>query len=235
MFVSGKPPAEPPILELMSPGGFEDQTIPFYVLAKLVDGTIPPNLFITVDGFPRQTSFSRGDFADSRLTVQSKDFGHINATFPRDFAGNVTLSVRAVHVTGNTTLSRTGDFKIIITPVIDWFDLTANASCYDMSVNPGLIDLKVTATLGDKDNSEDVSFTVEVPQIYSLGQGRLVTEGKYILNQTDIASPLTIAVLSNNSFVPFNVSITAEVTDIARPDISLVRSVGTMANVCKGM
>lgn len=235
LFILGTPPAEPPILELMSPGGFEDETIQFYVFAKLVDGTTPPGLFVTVDGFPSQTIFSRGDFENSRLAVQSKHFGHINATFPEDFAGNISLSARAEHTAGNTTVFRTGDFKIIIMPVFDWFDLTANAGCYDESVKSGLINLEVTAKLGDKDNSEVVSLTVEIPPIYSLRKGRMVSEGIYELNLTDISAPLTITLTSDNSFVPFNVKVSAMVTDTARPDISLMRSVETMASLCKGL
>ena len=217
----------------MSSGGLEDEPVPFYVLAKLVDGSTPESLTVTLDGFPSGTTFSHGEFANSQLTIQSTDFGFINASFPEDFAGNVGISARAVHVTGSTDVSRTGDFKIEIIPVFDWFQLTAIAGCYDQNASD-ILELDIKVELGDIDNSETFTVSIKISSSYSLSRGQPITDGLYVLNQTDIDTTLTIILPDNSTFVPFTAAVTVTVTDIAKPGISITRSVETVVELCQG-
>ena len=137
-------------------------------------------------------------------------------------------------MTGSTTVSRTGDFKIVIIPVFDWFELTASAGCYDENTNSDLIELDIGVTLGDKDNSETFSVTVKVPSLYNLSQGRSISDGLFLLNEIDISTTLTIILPDNNTFAPFTVQVTAEVTDVVKPGISLAQSVDTSVELCRG-
>ena len=218
----------------MSPGGVEDEPVPFYVLAKLVDGSSPASLSVTLGGFPSGTTFSRGQFANSQLTVQSTDFGNINASFPEDFAGEVAISARAVHMAGNADVYRTGDFKIVIVPVFDWFHFTASTGCFDKNATSDTIELDIKVELGDKDNSETFTVSIKLPSSYSLSRGQAISDGLYVLNQTDIDTRLAIMLPNNDTFVPFTVEVTVAVTDIAKPDISLTKSKNTIIDFCQG-
>ena len=236
-YISDTPPVEPPILELMSPGGYEDEVIQLYALAKLFDGTSPENLFIELEGFPTGTTFSKGHLEDSILTVQSRDFGNIDTTFPDDFAANVSLSARAIYMGGNINVSRSGNIKIVVTPIFDHFSLSAIAGCYDDASYFGGIPINVTAAVGDKDQSETMTITVELPRSYTLGQGQRVSDGIYMysFNQTEIQSSMTVMMPSNHTFVPFNIKIMATVTEKLQPGLSVTKAVETMVKHCSGL
>ena len=218
----------------MSPGGFEDEDIQLYVLAKLVDGTTPDSLSVTMDGFPNGTTFNKGSLENSQLTVQSSDFGNINASFPRDVAENVSLSARALYSGENIQVSRSGSIKIVIIPVTDNFSLSVTADCYDDRSNFYELKFRVLVTTSDKDLSETVSITVELPRTYKLGQGQFLSNGKYILTQTEVLSTLTIIFPSNHTFIPFDIKVTAAVSDIAQPDVFMRTSMDTTVKLCQG-
>lgn len=229
MLVSDIQPVEPPILEMTSAGGYANE-VQFHVSANLAHGNSTDNLIVEVEGFPNKTTFDKGEFDNSILVVQPKDFGSINVTFPQDFTKNVRLRARAIYTRGNNTYIRTGTLRMAISS----FSLSVSVDCLDRTMESRKINMNITIKLGATVKTDVIYLTIKIPNGYSLNEGQRVSDGNFILNQTEETASLMIIVPSSQTLTPFNVSVKAEVNKNHLPGAFTTKYVDIRVLLCKG-
>lgn len=231
MLVLDIQPIEPPILEMTSVGGYANEGVQLHVTAKLAHGNSTDNLIVEVKGFPNETTFNKGEFDNSVLLVQPKDFGSINVTFPRDFTENVRLTARAIYTRGNNTYIRTGALRMAISP----FDLSVSVDCLDRAMKSREIDMNITTKLGATVKTDVIYLTIIIPSGYSLNEGQKVSDGNFIFNQTEETASLKIIIPRSQSLTMFNVRVKAGVNKNHLPGAFVTKYADTRVLLCKGL
>ena len=227
MLVLDIQPTEPPILEMTSVGGYANKVVQLHVAAKLAHGNSTDNLIVEVKGFPNETTFNKGEFDNSVLLVQPKDFGSINVTFPRDFTENVRLTARAIYTRGNNTYIRTGTLRMALS--------SFNVSVYVDCLKSRKLNMNITTTFGAAVKTDVIYLTITIPSGYSLNEGQRVSDGNFIFNQTEETASLKIIIPRTQSLTMFNVRVKAEVNKNHLPGAFVTKYADTRVLLCKGL
>jgi len=153
--VEVKAVADAPWVSAASAAGFEDQPIPLSLGAALRDTDGSETLALTILGLPAGASLSHGSrAANGGWIVAAADLGHLVLTPPRDFSGDIALTLRAVASDRDgSTATSTTPFTVRVAGVADAPGLrTAPA----MGGEDSAIALRAVAWTTDLDGSESI-------------------------------------------------------------------------------
>ena len=200
-----EPPVEPPVLEIFSRGGEENQPIIVYISAEEVEGN---TTLIYVENFPLNTTFSKGVMAGTRWVFHPQEFGEVEIVLPEGYTGNVTLKTHAVTTKGGENASRVGILAFTVLPVVSAPSIRLKDSmsvCYDRGNASNMIGIDFEILTDE--NPDNVKIEISgIPEGYNLTNGNKTGNNSYLLTKKNL-SGLSIEFFGD--FVPFDFLVTA--------------------------
>ncbi|CAC5402584.1 unnamed protein product [Mytilus coruscus] len=199
---------EPPIIHAENIIGDEDSPILFYVSAEPSNKTEVQidGIYIFLSRYPVNSSFSHGIPVGNLWKLQEAEFGQMFYIPPEDYSGTFNLHISAYILSEEENSTREASSHVQVNPVIDGMNITLSVGCYQE--NKPNIELNISTSLLDKDNSESATFYVTVPSGYTLIPGfnlfgnfyqvdisdinNMILKRKYVLSH--ITSPLEVEV-----------------------------------------
>ncbi|MFO1065109.1 MAG: DUF642 domain-containing protein [Pirellulales bacterium] len=167
--------------------GTEDQPIKLDLAASLADVDGSESLNVSIKGVPEGFSLSAGTRqADGSWSVAASDLNKIELNAPKDFAGQVNLTVEATttEASNGSTAVVSRDFAVNIAAVADNANVTVNdvAGTEDQPIK-----LDLAASLADVDGSESLNVSIKgVPEGFSLSAGTRNADGSWSVAASDL-------------------------------------------------
>ncbi|WP_168220424.1 Ig-like domain-containing protein [Azospirillum thermophilum] len=178
--------ADAPLLDVHDVTGREDSAIALDLRAALTDTDGSETLSLTLAGLPAGASLSAGNRnPDGTWSLSRDDLAGLTLTPPKDFSGDLTLTVTA------TSTERTGDRASTSGTLALSIAGVADAPTLAVTDTDGgedeAIALDIRAAVGDADGSESLSVTLAgVPQGASLSAGTRNADGTWTLTAADL-------------------------------------------------
>jgi len=183
--------ADDPSLRAHDALGLEDQEIPLDLSAALTDADGSEVLSILISGMPEGALLSHGiRQTDGSWSVDPADLPHLSLLPPRNFSGQIDLTIEAETSEGSTASSR-ADFRVQVEAVADAPVLQVHDAA-GQEDRP--IPLDLSSALVDTDGSEVLSVVLT-----GLPEGARLSAG---LNNGDGTWTLTPAQLSGLTLTP---------------------------------
>nr|WP_275670510.1 Ig-like domain-containing protein [Paracraurococcus ruber] len=181
------PVADTPVATAAAATGAEDTAIPLDLRAALTDTDGSEALSVSLLGLPAGATLSAGTRqADGSWQLAASDLPGLSITPPRDFAGTLSLTLRATSTEAANGATATTDhaFTVQVTPVADAPVVQAAAATGD---EDSAIPLDLRAALADADGSETLSVTLlGVPSGATLSAGTRQADGTWQLAASDL-------------------------------------------------
>ncbi|MXQ11470.1 hypothetical protein, partial [Microvirga makkahensis] len=178
--------ADAPSVTARNVSGHEDKAISLNLKASLVDADGSETLSVIVSGVPDGAVLSHGTpLADGNWSVKASDVSKLKLTPPRDFSGDIKLTVHATSAEGNgDTASTEKSLVVTVKPVADEPEIHAEDVA---GKEDDAIPLKLDAKLTDTDGSEVLSVTIlGVPEGALLSHGTQVSAGTWVVSPADL-------------------------------------------------
>jgi hypothetical protein len=209
IFNAGPPPGPPPIVEIATASGIEDNTIALTISVSPSEGG--DVVAVQLRGVPGGAVLSAGtNLGGGVWSIDVADLEGLTITPAANSAAPITLIVHAVETTPGGLIGVTDAvLPITIVAVADMPGLsTAAASGNEDSA----IALPIVATLGDTDGSEVLTITVSgVPTGALLNHGTNLGGGVWTVNGAQL--PGLAITPAANSDADFTLTVTATATD----------------------
>ncbi|WP_204985769.1 Ig-like domain-containing protein [Microvirga pakistanensis] len=179
--------ADVPLVSVRDATGLEDQAIALDLSTALADTDGSELLSVSIIGIPAGASLSQGTRQeDGSWSVSPADLAHLALTAPRDFAGTLDLTLRAIsHERANgSAATKDATFQVTVAGVADAPVLHA----IDVSGNEDrAIALNLSATLSDADGSETLAVSIlGVPEGALLSHGSRQSDGSWSVTPADL-------------------------------------------------
>ena len=209
------PQNEPPILEISSLGGIEDNPVSVQISASLPDpDSSPEGLIIRIMNVPLGTTFTKGSSDGDAWVFTQAEFGDTEVNLPQDFSGDVFLEAMALH----SGTSRAGSLRFYVQPVADPPQLHV-MGCYDPQIQK--INLSINSSVIDVTGSENLTVFIYASKNFTLSVGQMSEDGGYILISQDLPN---IELDYGNTFEPFSVFVSAVSTERMNGDTAFINT-----------
>ena len=180
--------ADAPELAVSAAVGSEDSAIALDIASSLVDVDGSEILQVYLEGVPGDASLSAGVLLDDgRWLLSSDELAGLQLTPGINNSDDFVLTVRAVSSEGeNHSSSETVlELPVTVNAIADAPDLAVSAA---VGNEDSAIALDIASNLVDADGSESLQVYLEgVPADASLSAGRLLDDGRWLLNSDELA------------------------------------------------
>ncbi|MBB3020349.1 hypothetical protein FHR70_003430 [Microvirga lupini] len=179
--------ADAPQVSARDVTGQEDSAIRLDLTAALIDTDGSELLSVSILDVPSGAVLSHGTRqTDGSWSVPVADLAHLTLTPPHDFAGTLTLTLRATarESSNGTTATTDRPFHVTVTDVSDTPLLTTRDAS---GLEDTSIALDLSASLTDTDGSEVLSIRIQgVPADASLSHGTRQVDGSWLLTPSEL-------------------------------------------------
>ncbi|WP_137176367.1 Ig-like domain-containing protein [Roseomonas sp. AR75] len=206
--------ADAPLAAAEDAAGDEDRAIPLALSAGLADADGSESLAIVILGLPEGATLSAGTRnADGSWSVPAADLAGLSFTPPRDFAGDIPLTLRATtrEAANGDTTSVEHRFTVKVAAVMDGADLSATASGAEDSAIPILAHFGASSDASER--WDDIALVRGVPTGAQLNRGEDLGDGVWRVDRAALVAGAIAISPPADSDAPIPLTIEAVLRD----------------------